>query len=154
MLGFALLSSLFSSSFGIYRYNSLLSLVLGQKLRLDAWDLGLWSALSLSLEEKGTFPTFFLPRRLANRFNLLSLSPVARGPIKNLQGEPPASLRTGHVVALYAATSRKAQDLARAPHSAAVLAVSIKKNRTRGFDLIPLRSNHVLTTQVCSLSPV
>mmetsp|Transcript_10580 Transcript_10580/g.32521 ORF Transcript_10580/g.32521 Transcript_10580/m.32521 type:complete len:89 (-) Transcript_10580:284-550(-) len=29
-------SSLFSSSFGIYRYNSLFSLILGQKLRLDA----------------------------------------------------------------------------------------------------------------------
>ena len=37
-----------------YRYSSLV-LVLGQKLRLDAYDLGLWSALSLSRRE-GKFP--------------------------------------------------------------------------------------------------
>jgi len=50
-LGFALLFVV-----RYYRYNSLLSLVLGQKLRLDAWDRGLWSALSLSLEREGKFP--------------------------------------------------------------------------------------------------
>ena len=34
------------------------------------------------------------------------------------EARPVGGLRTGHVVALYAAASRKAQDLARAPHSA------------------------------------